>query len=525
MCQEFWKGACMNGFIERHRNRILGVVSGFDRLLFRGTLRSISYLDGLKKFLNARSILLKDFAPFANRCTTQIVAHAEKIAEDAKRPYIYLYSPSIRKEDYARKIAQRDQIEQGLVCVLYAVEPCMSFDIHRNREEKRLQLVSRQRKCRFFYFYFVDREFGLMHIRLQSWIPFEVQVCLNGHSYLAGEMQREGIPFEQRDNAFPFIGDIPRAQRLFDRLTTRNWPKMLSCLSRRVNPLLDGLLREVFDYYWTIRQSEYATDVLFKDRSALHEVYPALCRHAMTHFGSRDVMRFLSGSRGGKLANEVVSQMNERTEGVRIKHRVGENLIKMYDKGGRILRIETIVNNPRSFQVLRKIRRGGQSTLTWQKMRKGVSDTPRRAEISLAANVRYLEALSVVGEETPSHRILDPVSEPVESQGHAYRGLRPISPEESRLFEALMHGEHLLHGFTNRQLRAQLFRAPTTDPRQLRRRSAYVTRRLRLLRAHGLIRKVGRQRLYRITQRGHSVMTTALIFRTTDLALLNHKAA
>lgn len=515
----------MKGFIERHRDRIFGMVSGFDRLLLRGTLRSISYVDGLKRFLGARSILLKDFGEFANRCTAQIVAHAEKIACDARRPYIYLKSSSIRKEDYAREIAERDQIERGLVCVLYAVEPCMSFDIHRNREEKRLQLVSRQRKCRFFYFYFVDREFGLMHIRLQCWIPFEVQVCLNGHSYLGRQMEREGIPFEQRNNAFTFIGNIPRAQALFDRLNTRNWPKTLSRLSHRVNPLLQGLLTGVFDYYWTIRQSEFATDVLFKDRAGLQEVYPALCRHAMGQFGSRDVMRFLSGSRGGRLANEVVTEMKERTEGVRIKHRVGDNSIKMYDKGGCILRIETTINNPRSFRVLREVRRDGQPTLAWQKMRKGVSDTPRRVEISLAANLRYLEALSVVGDETPSHRILDPVSEPVERNGHAYRGLRPISPEESRLFEALMHGEHLLHGFTNRQLRAQLFRAPTTDLRELRRRSAYVTRRLRLLRAHGLIRKVGRERLYRITQRGHTVTTTALIFRKTDLALLKHEAA
>ena len=506
--------------MERHQADILGVLSGFDRVLFRGTLRTISFVDGARKFLAASRILLKDFAAFAQGCTDEIARHAEHIAEQAGRPYVYLTSSTERKDDHAREIAGRDGIERGLVCVLYAVEPCMGFDIRRNREEKKLQLVSRQRKCRFFYFYFMDRDFGLMHVRLQSWFPFEVQVCLNGRSYLAKQMDREGIAYTQRRNCFPFIENLPRAQQLLDQLSRRNWAKTLSVLAERANPLLATRLCNVHRYYWTLRQSEYATDVLFKDKASLDALYPSLWQHAMKHFEPPDILRFLGKKMTRAMAGEALTDVKRRAEGLRIKHTIDGNSIKMYNKEGSVLRVETTINNPRPFRVLRKVPREGGPALAWLPMRRGVCDTARRVEVSLAANGRYLDALSVIGEETPSHRILDSVSKPVTKDGQAYRALRPISPDDALLFQAILRGEHLVHGFSNSQIRGHLFPAAAKDPNQRRRRSALISRKLRLLRAHGLIRKLPRRRLYRTTPKGHEVMTTALRFRQTDIRLL-----
>jgi hypothetical protein len=513
----------MNEFLQRHDERIVGVISGFDRLVFRGTLISISYVESLEKFLGSKHVLLKDFAAFVQDCTGRIERHARAVAERAGRPYLYVASPSLSKEDLARRIAEEQGVTNGLVCVLCAVEPCRTFDIYRDRQQKRLRLVARERKCRFFYYYFIDREFGLMHVRLQSWLPFSLQVCLNGRSFLARQMEREGIGFVQKDNTFTAIADVKRAQELLDRLARRDWAKTLRRWAERANPLLQTL--DLFGYYWTIRQSEVATDVMFRDAETLREVYPALCRHAAEQFHSRDVMRFLSGRQGGSFAKEVVTHKHERIEGVRIKHAVNGNSIKMYDKQGSVLRIETTINDPKMFQVLRGDRDQGAAALAWRRMRKGICDTARRVEVSIAANGRYLQALAVVGEETPSHRILDSVSAPVQKQGRRYRALRPVSPEESRLFAATLAGEHLLTGFTNRQIQAGIFPAEAHDDRERLRRSAFVSRQLRLLRAHGLIHKVSKRRLYRVTTRGHAVMTTALIFRQTDAALLKRSAA
>ena len=190
----------------------------------------------------------------------------------------------------------------------------------------------------------------------------------------------------------------------------------------------------------------------------------------------------------------------------------------MYDKAGRLLRVEMTLNNPDRFKVLR--RRPSDRRLDWLPLRRGIADMRRRADLGRAAAARYLDALSVVGDPTPSHRLLDSVSQRVTRHGRPYRPLRPISPQEAPLFRTILHGEFALRGFQNRDLRRQLYPETEADPVQRRHVAARVTRSLRLLRAHGLIKKVTRTRYYRITDKGHQVMTTALRFRETDLALL-----
>src|SRR5690242_6546186 len=103
-------------------------------MLFRGTLRSISYGDGLDRFLGAAGVKYKDFASFAEGLSRRLKDHAEAMAKAAARPFEYLHGSGQSKEDLARRIAERDGIEQGLVCVLRCVEPCMSFGIRRNEQ-------------------------------------------------------------------------------------------------------------------------------------------------------------------------------------------------------------------------------------------------------------------------------------------------------------------------------------------------------------------------------------------------------
>jgi hypothetical protein len=507
----------MERFIERHRDRVIGVLSGFDRVLFRGTLRSISYLNGMCTFLHSHGILYKDFGPFAQRLSDRIKSRAEEIAATQGRPYHYLYSSSVRKEDIARQIAEADKIQEGLICILSAVEPCMSYQVRRDRELKQLVVTPHERKCLHLYFYYVDREFGFMHVRLQTWVPFTIQVCINGREWLANRMQRTGIKFTRRENCFTAIEDLPAAQKLMDSLATRSWARVLNALARPVNPWINpkaGL--DLNGYYWSIREGEYATDVMFRDAEALRAVYPRLVDHAIQEFTCEDVLRFLGRRTNCVFPGEVQSNLRRRPEGIRVKHVVEENSIKMYDKQGSVLRIETTINNPRRFKVRRRATRKGKSTWAWIPMRKGIADIPRRVELSRAANERYLEALAVVGEASPTHRLLDPVSRRVIKNDRPYRALRPISPPDATLFRAVLRGEFLIRGFTSKELRRQLLPESERDPAQRKRASGRITRWIRLLRAHGLVRKVSNTRYYRVTEKGQTLMTTALRLRETN---------
>ena len=514
----------MEQFIHRHRDSIDHVLSCFDRVLFRGTLRSISYLQGMETFLNANHILLKDFGEFVHRQSSLIKQHAEQFALCHGRPFEYVRSPSASKEEIAREIMTQDGITNGLICVLSCVEPCMSYAIRKDRETKKLKLIPAVRKCLHFYFYFVDREFGFMHVRLQSWFPCPIQVCINGREWLARKMDKANIGYQRRENCFLHIECPQKAQKMADKMLRCKWPRLLDQFGLRFNPLLWPSSRlNLHPYYWTIRQGEYATDVVFKDTSSLAAVYPLLTRHAIENFSAEDVMRFLGRRSNSRFSGEVVSDIKKRIEGVRVKHWVEENSIKMYDKYGCVLRIETTINNPRRFKVYRKIIRNGERIEAWIPMRKGVADMYRRVEVSRAANVRYLEALSIIGDEQPSHQLLNPVCKAICRKGRRYRALRPIAADEAKLFEAVMHGEFIIRGFRNAEIRRLLYPEAKTEEAK-RRYMGRVTRLIGLLRAHRLLRKVPKTRLYRVTSKGHRVMSTSLTFRHADIPLLSKAA-
>lgn len=502
----------MQTFLERYTDRISGSLSFFDRLLFRGLFQVMSNVKGMGWWLNENHILLKEFSSFVEGQSAKILEHSKIIADEARRPWEFLPSPKVSKEKLAEEMVRRDHIEEGLVCVLRAVEPCMSYTVRRVRERQCLELVRGERKCLFLYFYYVDREFGLMHVRLQTWFPFDIQVCINGREWLARRLDRAGIGYERRDNCFAAIQDPARAQKIADELIDTNWASILKKFARRANPLFSGILKPA-SYYWTIRQGEYATDIMFKDSAALAEIYPRFVQHAITTFSAEHVMRFLGQKLDGRFKGQLTSQMNRRPEGVCIRHSVYENSIKMYDKQGCVLRIETTINNPGRFKAYRARRDGKKA---WQAMRKGIADIRRRVEISRAANGRYLESLANLPDMKPAHQVLDPVSKPVITPSQRYRPLRPVAPDDAGIFAGVMRGEFVLSGFRNADIRSLIFPSESDDPTEARRRSGRTSRLLRILRAHGLIKKLPRTSRYLVTGSGRRIMSTALTLREAN---------
>jgi len=508
----------MERFVKRHGDRIVGSIAGFDRMLFRGNLSSICHVEGMDRFLSSQRVLYKDFTAFVQRISKRVKECAEQMAKDNGRQLIHLSSAKESKEEFVRQLIEAERITEGLVCILTCVEPCRSFSIRGDRGRKEIKLVAETRQCQHLYFYFLDHEFGLLHIRLQTWLPLTIQVCINGREYLARQMLAGGINYTQADNCFTAIGDLQQAQRYSDQLVERKWKPFLDALARRVNPWLDRKGTLVLrPYYWTIRQGEYATDILFRDAQALADIYPALLDHAIKHFHTEDVLRFLGRKARSISKGEVKSDLQRRYEGVRVKHWVHENSIKMYDKQGSVLRIETTINNPKRFRVRRRLTR--HSSFKWLSLRKGIADIRRRVQLSRAANERYLEALAVVGVPTPSHKLLDKVSSRVVRGKQTFRALRPVSPEDSQLFKLLLNGKFLIQGIRNKDLRQSLWPAPA-DRKQERKNANRVTRSLTLLKSHNLIYRVPKTNYYRITKLGHEVMSTAMKFRETDIALL-----
>ena len=521
----------MKSFLHKHAASVIGVLSGFDRLVFRGSLREICYAAGMRRYLWQAKVLLKGFGAHADAVTERIKAASIKKAERLGREVRYLASARTRKETVAREIAARDGITEGLVCVLKCVEPCASFEIYRDARAKRLELQPRLRKCLHYYHYWLHPKLGLMHARIQTWFPFTIQVCLNGREWLARRLDQAGVDYRKRENCFVWLEDAKRAQKLFDGQLRTAWSELLDGIACQLNPIH----AEIFEawplsYYWSTHQSEWATDIMFKDADALAALYPRLVRHAMTGFGSLDVMRFLgckglaTGAIHGSFAGQVVSDLKVRPEGVRIKHRVNGNSIKMYDKQGSVLRVEATINEPKDFKVYRPKEGGPADDLAWRTMRRGVADLQRRAKVSQAANERYLDALAEVDAEKPLRELTDGLCRPVKWKGKRARALHPWGQDAAWL-EVIGRGEVTLNGFRNRDLRQHLFACEPSSPQATRRQSGQVTRRLRLFRAHGLIKKVPHTHRYQLTDKGRAVVVALNAARNASPRQLTELAA
>ena len=526
----------MKEFIAKFSSHLLGVLSGFDRVLIRGSLRAICYPKGMMGYLSATSILLKDFGRHVQAVSEQLKAASQARAAQLGRKVLYLTSSQVRKEDVARALAAREGLTSGLVCVLSCVEPCWSFTVRRNREVKRLELVGGQRKCLHLYHYLIHPRFGFMHTRLQTWFPFSLQVCLNGREWLARQMDAEGLAYRRQDNCFPWVEDFARAQQLFDAQRRVNWPKVLGQLVEEWHPWHAQVFEHYpLSYYWSTRQSEWATDLVFRDPATLRRLYPGLVHHSLTSFGSRDVMRFLgrtvppAGGVPKRFQGEVISNLAERAEGIRIKHQVNQNSVKLYDKAytpqGSVLRAEVTLNHAEEFRVYRRKEGEAHGPKQWRALRRGLADFHRRGEVCQKVNDRYLAALALVDDDTTLEELTRPLEQPRRWKGQRVRALHPFSSEDRAWLEAVNRGEFVLNGFRNRDLQHLFFPQLTSCPKERRRRSAKVSRKLRLLRAHGLIRKVPGAHRYHVTPYGRNAITAILTAQQATLNQFMPKAA
>ena len=511
----------MKSFVARYGSAITATLSGFDRLVFRGTLLPLMMDRGMHTFLHRAGVRLLDFKKYVAATSEHVKDASLRAAAEHSRPIRYLQSASTDKEALAHQLLAEHPIEQGLICAFRTVEPCMSFEYHRSADPCDRGLRLRPRKCLHIYQYFLHPVFGFLNARLQTWFPFNIQICLNGREWVARQFQRRRhTDFVRHDNCFTHLGDPALAQRLMDRQLAIAWKPALDAIARTLNPLHTRIFKPwPLTYYWSAFQTEWATDLLFESPQALASVYPRLVRHAMLHFHSPDVMRFL-GRKGlaGQFHGELTSRVQRRHEGVRIKHWVHGNSIKMYDKAGRVLRVETTIAKTTHFKVLRPLEKVRRHPLAWQTLRKGIADLHRRAAVSQRANERYLDALASVEDSTPLHELLDHVARPVTYHGRRLRALRTGDPTDLALLTAITRGEFATAGFRNRDLRAILYPSKSgAIPADVRRVSARVSRQLRLLRAHGIIKKVPRTHRYQLTQRGH--LLTAALFAARNASI------
>jgi hypothetical protein len=529
----------MQQFIEKYKDQIVGSVSGFDRVVLRGSLRRLHYgqwdqglkvfvAHGMEQYLGLNGILFKDYQDHVKSISERLKRCTVEPLKKQKVPVVFLRDSHADKEALAREVAAERQLESGMVCVISALEPSPTFE-HRG-----MHIIRRIRPCHVLYHYQIHEQVGWMHARIQTWFPFNIQIAINGREWLARQMDHIGLRYRKQGNCFVWLQDYGRAQELLNEQLKTDWAQLLGGFSKQLNPIQESVFeRFESEYYWTAFQTEWASDVVFKDAEYLKRLMPLLVRHGMQSFASADVLRYFgrkvnqSGAIPANFHGKLQSDMKRRQEGERVKYQMNGNSTKFYDKAyseyGSVLRAaETTLNTVNDFRVFRPKEGGPEDDLEWRVMRKGIADLHRRAQVSQKTNDRLMDALASVDDSRSIEELTREIQEPAIVKGRRIRALRPWG-DDYELLTVINDGAFFVNGFRNRDLQQRLY-ATAADSEAERRRSAQIGRLLRILRGHGLIQRVNRTHRYEVTAAGRPTITAILTAARTTLQQLNQVA-
>lgn len=487
---------------ERYADRIQLVLSCFDRVILSGTLPEFCHADAASRQLFMRRIRIFDFPQFVKGIREQIRAHAEALAAQNGLTIEFLRTSHIRKEDLIQKILDVRGQAPGLVHIFSVMESCVTFEPWHNKQTHQTYLRPDSGKCLHYYFYFIDEELGLCYLRVPTWAPYRLQFYFNGHNWLAAQLEKRAIGFTQLDNVFLSIEKPARAQELVDGFSVKKLHRRLSQFVRTFCPaVLDEFTA---GYHWTVGQVEYATDIVFRTPADLAPLYESLVRTAVQAVKADQVATFLGRKLDPRYQGEVGNHFHTRIMGTRIKHHMGKVALKMYDKFGQVLRIETVANDVSFFKHHRRVEhRDGSWEMKLAPMRKTIYSLPPLAVLTQAANRRYLAFLSTLEDPSAGLPQLDRVTRPVREGDRTYRGFNFLADDDVTLLLAITRGEFNISGFQNKDLRRHL---PDCEGRQ-------ISHLLKRLRSHGLIKKIGRTYKYYLTRFGRVVSATVLKLR------------
>ena len=509
------KGQRVGKLIDRIGDAIVSCISGFDRLMLKGCIRPLMYAEGAMEFLRHRKVLNKDYKEWAQDQSRQLVESVERVAQEhTGRGISPIPSSRTRKEELAHRQQAELGIATGVIGAWSCVEAGRSYRACFDREKGFPQLRSEEVRCKHLYLYLDHEDYGFLNLRIQTWFPYQIQIALNGREWLRRQLDKADIAYRRSGNKFLEIADAKAAQKLLDRQVDMTWPTLLDRLVPMIFPTRKRILGTQLSYYWTVWQSEWATDLICRDHVVAQDRMNDLLRHALITGTSDRILRYLARpvTREGRPhvrdTGQIVTRVATYHDGVRVRHWVGNNSAKIYNEQN-VIRVETTINDAGAFKVMRTAqdapRKAPKRRLP---MRKGVADIAHRAAVSQGVNNRVMDHLATFNDSTPLADLIAPCTRAFTRDGRRMRALEPVGKDRELLL-AIGDPKHGIAGVSNAELRAMLAEQSWGKKYTSKQLSARVSRHLSLLRSHGLIRKLPKQNRYQLTDAGRT-MTTVL---------------
>lgn len=166
--------------IQQNNEKINGILQTFDRMIINGYLLNLCNYRQFLYFLIQNNVQLKDFDKFALSQTSSLCSHIEEYIKNNNVELKYLNSGKLDKNEIARTDFEKSNNKIGLISAFSTVELCNTMTVKPNHVSQKLEVTSRPTKCKYYYFYFNDIEFGWMFLKIQTWFPYNVQIYIKG---------------------------------------------------------------------------------------------------------------------------------------------------------------------------------------------------------------------------------------------------------------------------------------------------------------------------------------------------------
>ena len=498
----------MSDILVDYASKINGTFTFYDRLIVQGNVTQLLIPNKRENNLYRMGILLKEYKPQMENVTAQISDAINKLAEESGREVIYLntHEGPLQNTMLAYR-KQHPEIQNGLIVIYKTLEVCKTAKVIGGQSEDgkgQLRLQNCTTKCAHYYCYFEDEKLGMMYVKIQSWFPFTIQIHLNGREIMKHFFDQAEIAYTMYDNSFQTLSDIAKAQEIADKIDLTFLVGQLNHFAELVNPWTKELTEKLqAGYYWSIQQCEVATDIMFRSREELEDIYPSLVHHMLTGMNVRDYFTFLGRKLTPQFQGQAGTDFKNRPQGCRVKFHLKSNSIKTYDKCA-CLRIETTINDLHEFKAFGIVKhKDGSEDYAWKPMGKGLKNMYRVYQIGKQCNMRMIEACKNLVPTQSVIKEIEAVCARKVRDNFVASPLNVWSHGTSILFDTLLSGSYILNGFTNKQIRNIVF-PDISDPKKC---ASKMSRLLRNLRTHQLIKKVSHSRRYMLTDKGRQIMS------------------
>lgn len=486
-----------SGIEQRYASRLVGSLACFDRMILYGTLRGLCHTGAVAGELGRLGLGVFELKTFAQPLTEALRQRAAALAAEAEVPIEFLPDWRVKKEELAQERLRARGLQPGLVCVFSAMENCHTFAPRKGGGPKqRPWLKATSGRCLHYYFYFYDELLGLIHLRVPTWLPMRLQFHLNGHAWLERRLRAEGLECASLDNALVAAADWPRAQ-------SASAAPPMAWLEGRLQRYVEQCCPQAArfgGYYLTLAQVELSLDLVFESAETAAELCAQLARQAVLLARAGEVARFFGHEFSAEA--EATTRFATVAEGVlRIRHLLGRQSLKLYNKGA-VLRLEATTHDVTFFKHHREVvKRDGTREWKVAPLKQSLYSLGTLFGLLEASCRRYLCWLSRLEDPHIGRHQLEEITRPKrDDKNRSWRGFNFFAAEDGRALCALLEGRGQLSGWTNRRLRAALGG---------RHSGGQISRLLRRLREHGLIRRLGGTFKYYLTTVGHCALIAA----------------